>query len=207
MAKNASVRTRSKQESSSESIAKLIQATIDCIVKLSYARTTTVDIVSMAGLTRGALQHHYDSREDLILATWLEIHRRFLLKFDNMPGKRVNLEGRIDYIIKNAWALYTSSEYMATTEIRLGTRADNVFSHKLKAAVEQFNILYEQKWQETFAGFADPEKIELAKRVIGGSLRGLALQKITERNSQYYSEAIAACNIMLQRYLQNDRYN
>ena len=45
---------RSQAERSAETKRRLLEATIDCIVERGYARTTTSEIVSRAGLTRGA---------------------------------------------------------------------------------------------------------------------------------------------------------
>lgn len=191
----------SKKELSAESVARLIQATIDCIVNLSYAKTTTVQIVEFAGLTRGALQHHYDSREDLILATWTEVHARFLARFDATSETSAKLEDRVNQMVEKVWDLYISPEYLVATEIRLGTRADIDFSKQLQEALINFNIAYEEKWQSAFDGLASPEKIEQAKRVIGGALRGLAIQRVSERDKEYYASSLVTCKQMLLSYL------
>jgi AcrR family transcriptional regulator len=45
---------------SAQTRARLIEATIRCIVKLGYAGTTTPQVAAEAGLSRGAMLHHFE---------------------------------------------------------------------------------------------------------------------------------------------------
>lgn len=170
-------------------------------MQLSYARTTTVHIAEFAGLTRGALKHHYESREDWILATWREVHARFLARFDSTSMASHTLDGRVDRMVEIAWQLYTSPEYLAATEIRLETRSEVGFAKRFNDPLASFNSAYEEKWQSLFKGFASADRIEQGKRVIGGSPRGLALQRVTERDEAYFESSLATCKLMLKPYL------
>src|SRR5580704_16373484 len=44
----------------------LLEATIDCLNDVGYARTTTMLIAHRAGASRGAMIHHYQSKAALI---------------------------------------------------------------------------------------------------------------------------------------------
>lgn len=48
--------------------AKLLDATIDCLVELGFARTSTQEIARRAGVSRGAQLHHYPTKESLVIA-------------------------------------------------------------------------------------------------------------------------------------------
>ena len=47
---------------------KLLDATIDSLVDLGYARTTTVEVGERTGLSRGTQLHHFPSKADLLVA-------------------------------------------------------------------------------------------------------------------------------------------
>jgi AcrR family transcriptional regulator len=61
-------RRRSQSERRADTIDLLLAATIDTIAQLGYHRATTVEICARAGVTHGALFHHFKSRVDLVLA-------------------------------------------------------------------------------------------------------------------------------------------
>src|SRR3546814_9651161 len=51
---------------SGQTRARLIEATIRCIVKSGYSNTTTPQIANAAGLSRGAMLHHFENGMALI---------------------------------------------------------------------------------------------------------------------------------------------
>lgn len=47
---------------------KILEATLTCLIDLGYARTTAWKISSTAGISRGAMTHHFASQKDVIIA-------------------------------------------------------------------------------------------------------------------------------------------
>lgn len=66
---------------SAQTRSRLIDATIDCLVRVGYARTTTPMVAAAAGLSRGAMLHHFETSAALIRATIVELHERRLRAF------------------------------------------------------------------------------------------------------------------------------
>ena len=44
----------------------LLEATIQCLVQQGYAGTTTRAVAERAGVSAGALQHHFASKQELV---------------------------------------------------------------------------------------------------------------------------------------------
>ncbi|MBB4856429.1 AcrR family transcriptional regulator [Mycobacteroides chelonae] len=57
---------RTQEERSAAMQARLLEATIECLVEFGYSGTTTSRIASRAGVTRGALIHHFQSKSELM---------------------------------------------------------------------------------------------------------------------------------------------
>jgi TetR/AcrR family transcriptional repressor of bet genes len=48
---------------------QLIEATIECLAEKGYAETTLADVSDRAGLSRGIVNFHFESKENLLIAT------------------------------------------------------------------------------------------------------------------------------------------
>ncbi|TXG91900.1 TetR/AcrR family transcriptional regulator [Rhodococcus rhodnii] len=57
-----------KQDRSRATRQALLEATIDALAELGWAATTVGVVAARAGVSRGATQHHFPTREDLIFA-------------------------------------------------------------------------------------------------------------------------------------------
>ncbi|CAM3959951.1 TetR/AcrR family transcriptional regulator [Smaragdicoccus niigatensis] len=72
---------RTQAERRTKSIGQLIDATIDAIADVGYHRTSLNEICSRAGISRGGLFRHFDSRLDLVVAAAEEVGRRHAARF------------------------------------------------------------------------------------------------------------------------------
>ncbi|WP_307846612.1 TetR/AcrR family transcriptional regulator [Actinospica durhamensis] len=57
-----------QQDRSRATRARLLDAAVDCLARLGWTGSTVAVVAERAGVTRGALQHHFPTREDLFTA-------------------------------------------------------------------------------------------------------------------------------------------
>jgi AcrR family transcriptional regulator len=57
-----------QQDRSRATRARLLEASIECLAELGWTATTVALVAERAGVSRGAAQHHFPIREDLITA-------------------------------------------------------------------------------------------------------------------------------------------
>src|SRR3989442_6463844 len=69
-------RHRTQAERSEHTRELLLDATIGCLVELGYARTTVHEICLRAGLSRGAQQHHFTTKAELMAAALQHLFAR-----------------------------------------------------------------------------------------------------------------------------------
>ncbi|MGL4306856.1 MAG: TetR/AcrR family transcriptional regulator [Mycobacteriaceae bacterium] len=60
--------SRTQAQRSSEMRTRLLDAAIESLVELGYARTSTQEIARRAGVSRGAQLHHFPTKESLVVA-------------------------------------------------------------------------------------------------------------------------------------------
>lgn len=103
---------------------QILEATITCLDKWGYGAVTNIKVADEAGVSRGAMMHHFPTRQALIVATLRYAYDRLceyrqgeLEKFP--PG----LE-RFRQIIELAFTTARQREGIACNEIRTGSRSD-----------------------------------------------------------------------------------
>ena len=100
---------RTQEERSAATRAKLLDATIDCLIELGYAGTTTTLIAERAGVSRGAQLHHFPSKDALYRAVVLDSFGDWLALVDNATeGPR---EGwpQVERMLRAAFRFFTAA--------------------------------------------------------------------------------------------------
>ncbi|WP_425062397.1 TetR/AcrR family transcriptional regulator [Pyruvatibacter mobilis] len=128
----------SKQAAKSAAMRrKLLDATISSLVDQGYARTTTVEICRRAGVTRGALLHHFRNLSDILAAAMSDAYDRFFLP-DEDAAMSDNLAGWIDA----AWEKISRPEFKAVIEVWLAARNDPKLGDGLWPAIAAYKKVF-----------------------------------------------------------------
>jgi AcrR family transcriptional regulator len=101
---------------------KLVNAVIGLINEKGFAAASSTQIAKRAGVTWGAVQHHFGSKEDILEEVLNRSHLRF---HESLSARRFttgDAEQRVGKYVDAAWAHYQGKEYLATLEILLATR-------------------------------------------------------------------------------------
>ena len=179
---------RTQEERSAETRSKLIQAAIDVICAQGYANLTTSDIAAAAGVSRGALQHHFGARYDLIAAVNERLTNEMLALGDELSAEKLLLPARVDAVIRHYWSVYTSTTYLAILNISLGIRDDDPMRRRVRRHFLDIYRKSDAPWVRLFedTGVSRAELIAL-RRLSLATLRGLALAHflgIQQRSAQ-----------------------
>src|SRR5210317_1368232 len=89
---------------------RILDAAINCFITLGYTNVTTAKVASTAGVSRGAMLHHFPSKTELIQAAVEYLHNKLLedytARVNKIPktrkGKsrrRAGLDAYWDYLI------------------------------------------------------------------------------------------------------------
>lgn len=102
----------------------LLEAAVDSLVELGFARTTTLEVQRRAGVSRGALLHHFPSKAELLVATigHLAERRGRALKHSaqGLPaGPR-----RVDAVLELLWESFAGPMFQVAIELRAAARTD-----------------------------------------------------------------------------------
>lgn len=134
---------RSQTERSAATIASVLDATIECLVELGHARTSTRHIARRAGVTVGAVQHHYASKAELMAAALIALGDRLAEEFlaaAPPPGSASELE-RMEVLLDRLWAAHRGPLWDAGLELWVAARTDP----ELRAAMAEVTASFAAK--------------------------------------------------------------
>ena len=110
---------RSHAERTAETRARVIEAVFESIAEVGFARTTATEITRRAGVTWGAVQHHFGGKDALLIAVVEDSFERFAARLEGIPVEGAPLAERVALFIDRAWEHFASREYRSTFEILL----------------------------------------------------------------------------------------
>jgi AcrR family transcriptional regulator len=116
---------RTQAERRAATRTALLDAAIECLVEEGYANTTTRRIAERAGVTPGALQHHFASKAELLSEAIRHIGKR--LRQDMVrhgPPDTPSLEARCEQVLDNTWEVHRGPLFQAAMELWVAARTD-----------------------------------------------------------------------------------
>tara|TARA_R110002072_G_scaffold78542_1_gene182042 strand:+ start:268 stop:897 length:630 start_codon:yes stop_codon:yes gene_type:complete len=100
----------------------IIGAVISLIKEEGYAAASSSKIARRAGVTWGAVQHHFGGKEEILEEILLRSHIKFHDTLSASSFTTGKPQRRVGKYVDAAWRHYQGEEYMATMEILLATR-------------------------------------------------------------------------------------
>jgi AcrR family transcriptional regulator len=128
---------RSNAERAAETRARIVAAVVESIAELGFQRTTAAEIARRAGVTWGAVQHHFGGKEGILVAVLEDSFNRFAERFADIDVEGMSLEKRVSLFVDRAWAHFASPHFRSTLEILLHYAApdpEDVWPDELLAA-------------------------------------------------------------------------
>jgi len=166
---------RSREQRTSDSRQRILDAAVGCLVDSGYAGTTTLTIQARAGVSRGRLLHHFPSKETLLVAAAQHLAAtRFAsdgLAAADLPDDPV---ARIDAAVEAMWSTFAQPYFWASVELWTAARTDPALAAALLPAERRLGAAIRQTVDGVFAG-ADGEHYPLVREILLTSMRGAAL--------------------------------
>jgi AcrR family transcriptional regulator len=113
-----------QQDRSRATRARLLEAAITCLAELGYHASTVAVVAERAGVSRGAAQHHFPTRDDLFTAAMEHVtHVRaeeLRRELDELPGGRPSTADVVDL----TFSLYSGSLFRAALALWVAASAE-----------------------------------------------------------------------------------
>jgi AcrR family transcriptional regulator len=117
---------RKNAERSAATRKQFLEATVQCLDASGYGAVTNIRVADLAGVSRGAMMHHFPTRQALIIAT-VEYAYETLNQYRAIEvAKSPPGLDRYRLIMDLSLVTQRIPEGMALNEIRIGSRSDAV---------------------------------------------------------------------------------
>lgn len=114
-----------QQERSRATQARLLEATVECLVERGWSGTTTTVVAERAGVSRGAQLHHYPTKATLVMAALAHLAER---RAAELRAEAVALPAdpkeRLDRVVDTLAAAFTGPLFVAALELWVAARTD-----------------------------------------------------------------------------------
>jgi len=127
---------------------RILDAAISCFIELGYTNVTTAKVASAAGVSRGAMLHHFPSKTELIQAAVEYLHVKLLEDYTErvksispkLKDRKFRRAGIDAY-----WQHLTGDLFTAYHELCVAGRTDS----ELKAILEKSSVKFDMHVQES----------------------------------------------------------
>jgi AcrR family transcriptional regulator len=119
---------------------RLLDATVECLVEVGWAATTTTLVAERAGVSRGAQLHHYPTKAALVLAAVEHLIRR---RGEELKAEAATLPAlppaqRVERVVDLLAATFTGPLFAAALELWVAARTDPPLREALVPVEAQF---------------------------------------------------------------------
>jgi len=171
-----------QQTKSEQTRSAILTAAIACFYELGYANTTTDNIAQKAGVSRGAMLHHFPTRFDLIKAALAHLSAGRLSRFAEEES-RINQgaeHSRVEEGIDAFWNQLNSPEWVVIHELKVAARTDRELEQALGPALKEFQRAFYETTRQLFPDLALSEAFERGNLLTMYLLEGMAAAKLVE---------------------------
>lgn len=170
-----------RQALKSASTRKLIvEAALECLIKHGYSQTTTPRIAEVAGLSRGAMMHHFTNRLTVIQAAIEHLHAKRLRAFRRAVSTLPEDKPHLHDALVAYWRQVTHPLFVAFHELAVASRTDAELERVLRPAKQAFYSEWYRLAVDLFPEWqSDKEGFDLALNLVQSTLEGMALSRIS----------------------------
>ena len=168
-----------QQRKSVQTRITILEAAIDCLQTHGYGRTTTQLIAEVAGISRGAMLHHYATKQDLIASVIdYTVYKRMEMFLEGI--RTLKDSARIHEMagIELSWKSMLTREFAAYLELAIAARTDPDLAEIFLPKARRYDQTELAEIVRAFPEWADdPDGYALAMDYASAALEGLVINR------------------------------
>jgi AcrR family transcriptional regulator len=198
----AAKRRRSQEERSAASRASLLESAIRHMRERGLAATNMTEIAADAGLTRGAIQHHFSNRAELLLAVIGELDSRLSRAMDDYRlDEQVTGIDRLAQVLDKVIELTCSDNNVAVYDLWSASRSDAALGAETLELQRQVTEQFRKFWRHNLEGYIPAELIDASFAVTLTMSQGGAVAQLLSQAPEAVDRMLAETKRMLMEFV------
>lgn len=193
---------RTQAERSAATKLRILAAAAAQIRARGYAQLRTADVAKTAGVSRGAMLHHFATKNALVVATLEHVFEEARLL---SRARATSLQPTADLIaavIEDAREFFFNEHFKVSLDIVLSTATDARLRDQVFVLSQRARHPVEAAWAETLsARGVSPETAADLVALTMGLVRGMAIRALWENDEAWFERLFALWRRMAERYL------
>lgn len=179
---------RTQAERTAATRGALLDATFDAIAELGYRGATTTEVAHRAGVSIGALLHHFPTKADLLSAAVGDVFERRQEEYRKAVAGLRPAEDKLDAPIDLLWSMYSGPAFTAWLELWVAARTDPDLAVAITEIDRQFIADSKQQFAEMFGD--DPAVPPIGLHLVFALMDGLALARLLDGYESHPAEEV-----------------
>ncbi|SNS96048.1 transcriptional regulator, TetR family [Noviherbaspirillum humi] len=178
---------RSQVDRSREAREKLLQATIEVLMQRGYSGLTTKEVASCAGMSNGALMHHYANKAELVVAATAAVYDEAIKRGQRVAKSAKASESPIEGFITDCLSVYFDWPFIAALEVIMVARTDDELMQRILPVMENYRSTTNELWLSVFknAGMT-PTQARTVLNLTLNLVRGMAVNRMWQKDEKHY---------------------
>jgi AcrR family transcriptional regulator len=199
------VARRTQAERSETTRKQLIDAAIKLIRAKGFGGLRTVEVSELAGVSRGALLHHFKNRHELVVAVLTYVNEvTFTQSTRRAQSARRDDGDPIEGIIKDAKEFFFGDYFFIELAIGMSDESTRRLKRETQQLARQTRFLIEATWLDTLISSGIPE--QLAKDVLSLTLsvvRGFSLRMLIENDPEQFARLLKVWSSIVRQHVRS----
>ncbi|MGE0545996.1 MAG: TetR/AcrR family transcriptional regulator [Kofleriaceae bacterium] len=115
---------RTQQQRRDETRRALLDAAVESLIEVGFARTTTLEVQRRANVSRGALLHHFPSKADLLVAAVDHLAEMRARELKILAAELPEGRARTEAVLGLLWQCFSGAFFQVAMELRTAARTD-----------------------------------------------------------------------------------
>ncbi|SIT02162.1 TetR/AcrR family transcriptional regulator [Paracoccus saliphilus] len=202
---------RSEKPVQARSIAmreKLIEAALEVIYDLGYNSASTPEFSRRAGVSRGALLHHFPTRSDIIIAAMEDLLGEGTREIRETASRVARQEVSLGDFVEFLWQMFSGRFFYISLEFINEARTDAELRERMIPVVRDFHAALDGIWGE-FEKQADglPQSTRVALNMTVCLVRGMGVQTVLKDDPDYFRSMLEAWKSILPQLLRSNQHD
>ena len=170
---------RSQQERRQRTQEVVLDAAIELLFERGYANFTTADVAERAGVSRGAQNHYFHTKSDLVLSACRHAMSIAIKTARSMAADARRSSDVMNYFLDQSRRFFLAPSYIATIDLLVAARTDMALSKDYKQLINKTRKELDAIWMSVFeeAGVSKDQAFVLMA-LTHNLMRGMAISRL-----------------------------